>query len=226
MHPARTRVVEAPPVWTTRSPTRSCAPAGSSRRRRCPVTSARCTARAGGRPTTSTATGGATTRSCAPPTASTAPAPARGRSTSRTASSPGSRSRPTTRRSDRTARSTSPAAAPVAPPSPGTPTPPPGCATRTSAACSWRCTAKPRLVPETRCSPGPTSSTTQSGLAATSGPAARAAWCAPPGTRRARSSRPLTSTRSSGSARTASPGSRRSPPCRWCRTPPERGSCR
>ncbi len=45
----------------------------------------------------------------------------------------------------------------------------------------------------TRCSPGPTSSTTPSGPGATSGPAARAAWCAPPGRRPARSSRPPTS---------------------------------
>ena len=40
------------------------------------------------------------------------------------------------------ARSTSPAAAPAAPRSPGTPTPPPACATPTPAACSSRCTAR------------------------------------------------------------------------------------
>ena len=44
----------------------------------------------------------------------------------------------------RTARSTSRAAARAARPSPGTPTRPPGCATRTCAACCWRCTARPR----------------------------------------------------------------------------------
>ena len=165
-----------------------------TRRRRCPTTCGPCTGPAGGRPTTSTATGGATTRSCAPPTASTAPARARGRSTSRTASSPGRRSRPTTRRSGRTARSTSPAAAPAAPRSPGTPTRPPGCATPTSAACCWRCTARPRPArgdPVARL--GRRSSTTPSGPGATSRPAARAAWSAPPGRRPPRSSRPPTS---------------------------------
>ena len=50
------------------------------------------------------------------------------------------------------ARSTSRAAARAARRSPGTPTPPPGCATRTPAACSSRCTARPRPGSATRCS--------------------------------------------------------------------------
>ena len=56
----------------------------------------------------------------------------------------GEPSRRTTRRSARTARSTSPAAARGARRSPGTPTRRPGCATRTRAACWSRCTARPR----------------------------------------------------------------------------------
>ena len=54
--------------------------------------------------------------------------------------------------------------------------------------------------------------------------AARAAWCAPRGTRSPRSSPPPTSTRSSAGARTGSPASRRSRRCRWCPTPPAHGS--
>ena len=82
-------------------------------------------------------------------------APARGRCTSRTGSSPGRRSRPTTRRSGRTGPSTSRAAARAARRSPGTPTPPPGCATRTCAACCWRCSARPRpATAATRCPRG------------------------------------------------------------------------
>ena len=85
----------------------------------------------------------------------------------------------------RTARSTSPAAAPAAPRSPGTPTRRPGSATPTSAACCCRCTARPRpSTTATRCAPGRTSSRTPSARGATSRRAARAAWCAPPGTRR------------------------------------------
>ena len=97
----------------------------------------------------------------------------------------GDASRPTTRRSVRTRRSTSRAAARAAPRSPGTPTPPPGSATRTSAACSSRCTARPRPgcgdpvagVGRRRRRPG-------APPRATSGPAARAGTCGSPGTRR------------------------------------------
>ena len=123
------------------------------------------------------------------------------------------------------ARSTSPAAARAARRSPGTPTRPPGCATPTCAACCSRCTARPRRsTAATRSWRGRTSSRTPSGPGATSRPAARAAWSAPPGTRRPRSSPPRTCTRSRSTARTGSPASRRSRRCRWSRTPPAPGS--
>ena len=82
------------------------------------------------------------------------------------------------------ARSTSPAAAPAARPSPGTPTRRRGSATPTCAACCSRCSARPRpSTAVTRCRRGSTSSRTPSGPRPTSPPAARAAWSAPPGTR-------------------------------------------
>ena len=116
----------------------------------------------------------------------------------------------------RTARSTSPAAARAARRSPGTPTRRPGSATRTSAACCCRCTARPRpSTTATRSRPGRTSSTTRSGRRPTSPRAARAAWSAPPGTRPPRWSPPPTCTRSRSGARTGSPASRRSRRCRW-----------
>ena len=151
-------------------------------RRGVATTCARCTRSAAATPTPSTGTAGATTRSSAPRTGSTAPAPARGRSTSRTASSPGRPSRPTTPRSGRTSRSTSPAAARGAPPSPGTPTRPPGSATPTCAACCCRCTAR-RKAPARRRpggGVGARSSTTRARPRRTSPPAARAGWCARP----------------------------------------------
>ena len=80
----------------------------------------------------------------------------------------------------RTARSTSPAAARAARPSPGTPTRPPGSATPTSAACCCRCTARPSpSTTATRSRPGRTSSTTRSAPRPTSPRAARAAWSGP-----------------------------------------------
>ena len=75
---------------------------------------------------TPTASAGSTTRSCARPTASTAPARAAGRSTSRAASSPGRRSRPTTRARGPTCPTTSRAAARAARRTPGTCTAPTG----------------------------------------------------------------------------------------------------
>ena len=86
-------------------------------------------------------------------------------------------------RRPRPARSTSPAAARAAPPSPGTPTRRRGCATRT-------CGRAARDVPRgqgphsaTRSRPGRDRRRPREGAAATR-PAARAVWCAPRGTRR------------------------------------------
>ena len=70
-----------------------------------------------------------------------------------------------------------PAAARAARRSPGTPTRRPGCGTRTPAACWSRCTGRPRPGSATRCWRGPTSRPIPSAAAATSRPAARAAWC-------------------------------------------------
>ena len=98
----------------------------------------------------------------------------------------------------RTGPSTSPAAAPAAPRSPGTPTRRPGSATPTSAACCWRCTARPRPGSATRCAAwADDRRRPRAGRGATSRPAARAAWCGPPGTRPPRSSPPPTCTPSS-----------------------------
>ena len=127
--------------------TGSASSLGAKRRPTC----GRCSATAGGKAMSSIATAGATTRSCGRRTGSTAPARARGRSTSRTGSSPGRASRPTTRRWARTRRSTSRAAARAARRSPGTPTRPPGSATRTRGACWWRCTGRRRPGSATRC---------------------------------------------------------------------------
>ena len=203
---------------TGRLPTSCCGRAGSSPGGRPRRTCGRSSGAAVGRVTSSTATGGATTRSSGRPTASTAPAPARGRCTSRTGSSPGRLSRPTTRRWARTPRSTSRAAARVARRSRGTPTRPPGCATRTLAASFSTCTARRSSGSVTRCWPGRTSSVIPNAGAATSGLAARAATYGCRGTRRSSWSLPLTCTRSRRTAPTASRASPRSRRCRWSPT--------
>ena len=107
----------------------------------------------------------------------------------------------------RTGPSTSPAAARAAPRSPGTPTRPRGCATRTSAASLLQMyrEAKARLG-DPVLGVGRRSSATPSRRASTRPARARAGWCAPPGTRPPRWSRPRTCTRSSSTARTGSPG--------------------
>ncbi len=157
--------------------------AGSLPAVRCPPTAVPCSARAIRSGRASTGTAGRTTRWCAPPMESTAPVPAPGWCTSRTASSPGSTRRPTTRRSARTARSTSRAAARAGPPSPGTPTRPAGSATPMSGASCSSCGARPASGSVTRSPPGPRSPATRPRPVRTSGPAARAGWCAPTGTR-------------------------------------------
>ena len=127
----------------------------------------------------------------------------------------------------RTGPSTSRAAAPGAPRSPGTPTRPPGCATRTPGACWWRCTGRPRPAcgdpvaawadiqadPERR---------RRYQRARGKGGLVRVVVGrgAGDGRRRARA-RDQAST-----ARTGSPASRRSRRCRWCRTRSAPGSCR
>ena len=174
------------------------------------------------RRTTSTATGGATTRSSARPTASTAPGSCSwkvyvkdGIITWETQQTdyPSVGAGP--------ARSTSPAAARAARRSPGTPTPRPGSATRTSAASCWRCTARRR-----RGCGDPVLAWARHRRATPSGPRryksargkgglVRATW----ERGRPRSSPPPTCTPSRSGARTASPASPRSRRCRWSRTP-------
>ena len=81
-------------------------------------------------------------------------------------------------------RSTSPAAARAARPSPGTPTPPPGSGIRTPAASCWRCIGRPSSDWATRCWPGPTWSPTLSAVAATTRRGARVGSFECPGPRR------------------------------------------
>ena len=143
---------------------------------------------------TPTATAGRTTRSCAAPTASTARARARGRSTSRAASSPGRRSRPTTRARAGTCRTTNRAAARAARPTAGI------CTARTASSIRWCAAACSSTGARHGCSTArwrrgrPSSRTMRSG-ATTSRCAAWAASCARAGTRSTRSSLPPTSTR-------------------------------
>ncbi len=118
------------------------------------------------------------------------------------------------------ARSTSRAAARAGRRSPGTPTRRPGCATRTCAACCWRCTARPRraggdpVLAWAEIVDRPERSKPLQAGARQGRPRARQL-----GRGHRDRSPPRTCTRSSATARTGSPGSRRSRRCRWSRTP-------
>ena len=124
------------------------------------------------------------------------------------------------------ARSTSPAAAPAAPRSPGTPTRRPGSATPTCAASCCRCSARPR--------PSTTATRSLAWAHIVDDPErAKALQVRPrqgrPGPRhlgrghRDRRRRPRPHDQEVR-ARTGSPASRRSRRCRWSRTPPAPGS--
>ena len=126
----------------------------------------------------------------------------------------------------RTGPSTSPAAARAAPRSPGTPTPPPACATPTSRARCCRCTERRRPGTATRWRPGLDRGEPRAGAALQVPARARRPRARLLGGGRRDGRRRRTCTPSSGTGRT---GSRASPPsrrCRWSATPPAPGSSR